>query len=71
MVKMQAAAGSTVVSFGNKIYRVAEDGTIDVPDEAAKVLTSHGYSEIIIPVVKMPRGRPRKVRTEQPEQVEA
>jgi hypothetical protein len=75
MALMKAAAGSTVVSFGNEIYRVADDGTIEVPDAAVQVLLSHGYTEIIVPVVKLPRGRPRKAKAdevqEQTEQVEA
>jgi hypothetical protein len=75
MVRMKAAAGSTVVSFGNQVFRVAEDGTIEVPDDAVQVLISHGYTEIVVPVVKMPRGRPRKAKAdevqEQQEQIEA
>jgi hypothetical protein len=65
MVKMKAAPGSTVVSFGNELYRVDADGTLDVPEDAAQVLLSHGFEKIDVPVIKMPRGRPRKAREEE------
>jgi hypothetical protein len=68
MIRMQAAAGSTVVNFDGATYRVAEDGTIEVPEAAATVLTSHGYvmlNTVEKQVVKLPRGRPKKVVTQE------
>jgi hypothetical protein len=66
---MKAAAGSTLVSFAGQTYHVV-NGFIELPEEAAHELRSHGYTmanadEAEPRAVK--RGRPRKETPDVPE----
>ena len=42
-MKFKAREGASSVSFGGKEYKVGKDGTVDVPEEAAADLASHGF----------------------------
>lgn len=43
MIKLKAPAGATSASYNGEEYQVA-DGFVDVPDNAADALASHGFS---------------------------
>ena len=42
-MKMQAPAGCRQVSFEGCVYRVSEDGTVEVPEAARAELEEHGF----------------------------
>lgn len=43
MVKMKAPEGSSGCSFDGEEYKVAKDGTVEVPAEAVAQLMNHGF----------------------------
>jgi len=43
-VKLFAPEGTSGCSFDGDEYKVAEDGTVDVPEKAIEALTSHGFA---------------------------
>ena len=60
-MKMQAPAGCRQVSYEGRVYRVSEDGTVEVPDAARPELEEHGFSRVREPR-KRAAPRPRKVK---------
>ena len=61
-MKMQAPAGCRQVSHDGCIYRVSEDGSVEVPEAALAELEEHGFVRI-----RDARGRavPRSRRTKE------
>ena len=45
-MKMQAPAGCRQVSYDGRVYRVSEDGSVEVPEEARVELEEHGFVRI-------------------------
>jgi hypothetical protein len=45
-MKMQAPAGCRQVSYEGHVYRVSEDGSVEVPDAAGPELEEHGFVRI-------------------------
>lgn len=43
MVKMKAPEGTTGCSFNGEEFKVAKDGTVEVPAEAVAQLKDHGF----------------------------
>jgi hypothetical protein len=60
-MKMQAPAGCRQVSYEGRIYRVSEDGTVEVPEAARVELEEHGFTRPREPRKRAP-ARARKVK---------
>jgi hypothetical protein len=60
-MKMQAPAGCRQVSFEGRVYRVSEDGTVEVPEAARAELEEHGFIRAREPRKRVaPRSRKAK-----------
>ena len=42
-MKMQAPAGCRQISYEGRVYRVDEDGSVEVPEAAGAELAVHGF----------------------------
>ena len=45
-MRMQAPAGCRQVSYEGRVYRVSEEGTVEVPEAARAELEEHGFTRI-------------------------
>lgn len=45
-MNMQAPAGCRQVSYDGRVYRVSEDGSVEVPEAARAELEEHGFVRI-------------------------
>ena len=59
-MRMQAPAGCWQVSFEGRVYRVSEDGTIEVPEAARVELEEHGFTRVREARKRASVARPRK-----------
>jgi len=58
---MQAPAGCRQVSYEGRVYRVSEDGTLEVPEAARAELEEHGFARVREPRKRVrPRARKPK-----------
>jgi hypothetical protein len=48
-MKMQAPAGCRQVSYEGRVYRVSEDGSVEVPEAAGPELEEHGFARVAEP----------------------
>jgi len=48
-MKMQAPAGCRQVSYEGRVYRVDEDGSVEVPEAAGLELEEHGFVRVAEP----------------------
>lgn len=46
MVKMKAPEGTTGCSFNGEEFKVAKDGTVEVPAAAVAQLMDHGFTVV-------------------------
>ncbi|GEM_PF-3703311 len=60
-MKMQAPAGCRQVSYEGQVYRVSEDGTVEVPEAARTELEEHGFTRVREPRKRL-AARSRKAR---------
>ena len=61
-MKMQAPAGCRQVSFEGRVYRVSEDGTVEVPEAARAELEEHGFTRVREARKRVVSARPRKAK---------
>jgi len=60
-MKMQAPAGCRQLSCEGRLYRVSEDGTVEVPEAALVELEEHGFTRVREPRHRvLPRSRKAK-----------
>ena len=64
--KLRAPKGTDEANFGTHLYRVDNDGTVDVPDDAVPYLTSVGAFETIDEPSEIPHGSVRMLSTKGP-----
>ena len=43
-MKMQAPAGCRQISYEGRVYRVSEEGSVEVPEAAGAELAEHGFA---------------------------
>ncbi len=60
-MKMQAPAGCRQVSYEGQVYRVSEDGTVEVPEAARAELEEHGFTRLPEPR-RRAAPRPRRAK---------
>jgi hypothetical protein len=61
-MKMQAPAGCRQVSHEGRLYRVSENGSVEVPEAARAELEEHGFTRVLEP---RKRAEPRARRTKE------
>ena len=61
-MKMQAPAGCRQVSFEGRVYRVSENGTVEVPEAARAELEEHGFTRVREGRKRLAPPRPRRAK---------